>query len=82
VLNTARLIGGITQMKIVMTISNGDGAYHLGLGVEHKSGIVEIPDESLPECVKGFLERRAWAAKDPKHRSAYETLTISVLDQP
>lgn len=68
-------------MKLVMTVSNGDGCYHLGLGVQHTSGIVEISDDSLPKCVKDHFENKAWVAKDPEHRHSYETLSISVLEE-
>jgi hypothetical protein len=70
-------------MKIIATVSDGNGAVHIGLPVEHRSAIIEIPDDNVPKLVPDYFE----AKMEARERSARgenffdcSTLTFSILE--
>jgi hypothetical protein len=67
-------------MKIVITVVACGDAAHIGGGVERISGIVETPDEKLPECYLRYLKNKQWASEG-EHRYTYESVELSILEE-
>ena len=61
-------------MKIVFTESNGAGYYHIGIDVERRSAMIEIPDTQLPPLVKNFLDER----KRLKESGSFDYSSLSI----
>jgi len=66
-------------MKIVFTETDGSGAYHIGIDVERKSAILEIPDEQLPHLAKRFFDERKRIKKSGGWD--YSSLSISWVEE-
>jgi len=66
-------------MKLVATVMDGNAYYHLGLGIEAHSAIIDIPDEQLPELVKDY-QRKLEDDRQYK-RPNLTTLRFSVLQE-
>lgn len=61
-------------MKIVFTETDGSGAYHIGIDVERRSAMIEIPDTQLPPLVKNFLDQR----KQLKESGNFDYSSLSI----
>lgn len=66
-------------MKIVATITCTAHAAHVGGDVERISGVIDIPNNLLPRCVKDHLRDRERAEKEPR-RFLYETIAFSIME--
>jgi hypothetical protein len=67
-------------MKIIATVSDATGVVHAGALCEHRSAIIDIPDDSLPPLLKQYLDNKKWV-KDGENRCSYDYLSFSILDE-